>query len=315
MMDRNKNTAGDMNRCSDYDCPVFRPVDLVIIGYQIVMSIVAIASFSHVDHAGHALVRHAVSAVGICALRVATVRWGGVFLKLLSDWYPILSLPFTYNSTGSYVHAIFPGTIDPVLYRLDAWLMGTEPARCLQSLQRPFLSDLLQLSYCSYFVIIFSSCLILFHQPQRRAFSNLRMAIVSILYGTYLSFMLLPAHGPRFVYREYFRLSGGWITQTVNTFISSAAFCGGAFPSGHAAVSLTVCALLYRYERRWFPVFAAITALLLASTVYGGYHYIVDLAAGAIFGAAVGWGAVSWNRAWHARHQSDDVSYCRIGRP
>lgn len=269
------------------------------------MTLVAILFFDRLPSGSLAIARHAGSFMAIIALRLLTVRYKRQPLSLISDWYPILTLPFTYNSTGGYVHAIFPGTIDALLYRLDSWMLGTEPARFLQGLQTPFLSDLLQLSYCSFFAIIFTSCLILFLKGRRYAFSNLRMTIVAILYGTYLAALLLPAHGPRFEYHEYFRLTGGWITMTVNSFIGSAAYRGGAFPSGHAAVSLAVCALLWRYDRAWLPAFASATLLLLAATVYGGYHYLIDLAAGAVFGAVTAVAALRWNRSWHWRHDPD----------
>lgn len=281
---------------------VFRPVDLVIIAYQIVMSVVAVVFLTQSGSGGIHILRHGTSLAAIVALRLLTCRFGGTLLNLASDWYPILTLPFTYKSTGDYIHAVFPGTIDSQLYALDAWLLGTDPARFIQSLQTPLRSDVLQLAYCSFFAIIFFSCFILYRNAKRYAFSNVRMAIVSILYGTYLLFLVLPAHGPRFEYREFFRLDGGLITRTVNSFIGGAAYCGGAFPSGHAAVSLAVCAMLRRYQRDWLPVFLTATLLLLAATVYGGYHYVVDLVAGALFGAAMTVAALSWNRAWHRRH-------------
>lgn len=287
----------------DFD-EVFRPVDLVIIAYQVVMSIIAIVFMSRTGDGGVHVTRHGLSLAAIVALRLLTCRHGGTALNLVSDWYPILTLPFTYKSTGDYIHAVFPGTIDSQLYALDAWLLGTDPARFIQSLQTPLRSDVLQLAYCSFFAIIFFSCYILYRNGKLYAFSNVRMAIVAILYGTYLLFLVLPAHGPRFEYREFFRLNGGPITHAVNSFIGGAAYCGGAFPSGHAAVSLAVCAALRRYQRDWLPAFATVTLLLLAATVYGGYHYIVDLIAGALFGAVAAYAALRWNRSWHRRHGS-----------
>ncbi len=281
--------------------PLLRPVDWIIASYQVVMGIVAVIFITELPNGSLSIVRHAGSLAAILILRWLTVRHRNKLLALVSDWYPILTLPFTYNSTGAYIHAIFPDTIDGLLYRLDAWMLGTEPARFLQSLQTPLLSDLLQLSYCSFFAIIFGSALLLYLKGRRYAFSNLRMAVVSILYGTYVSFMLLPAHGPRFEYHQYFALRGGWITETVNSFIGSAAYCGGAFPSGHAGASLAICAVLWRYQRSWFAPFLAATLLLLLSTVYGGYHYIIDLVAGALFGAAVTYATLRWNRSWHGK--------------
>ncbi|HTY09281.1 MAG TPA: phosphatase PAP2 family protein, partial [Candidatus Edwardsbacteria bacterium] len=267
--------------------------------YQVVMAVVAIVFVADIPLGSLNIIRHAGSLAAILALRWLTVRHRHRVLDIASDWYPVLTLPFTYSSTGAYIHAIFPDTIDGMLYGMDAWLLGTEPARFLQSLQTPLLSDLLQLSYCSFFAIIFCSALLLYLKGKRYAFSNLRMAIVSILYGTYVFFMLLPAHGPRFEYHQYFALRGGWITGMVNSFIGGAAYCGGAFPSGHAGASLAICAVLWRYERRWFGAFLAATLLLLLSTVYGGYHYIIDLVAGALFGAAVTYATLRWNRNWH----------------
>ena len=281
---------------------LLRPVDWIIASYQVVMAIVAVAFVTELPKGGLSIARHAGSLAAILVLRWLTVRHRNKLLGLASDWYPILTLPFTYSSTGAYIHAIFPDTIDGMLYRLDAWMLGTEPARFLQRLQTPLLSDLLQLSYCSFFALIFGSALILYLAGKRYAFSNLRMAIVSILYGTYVLFMLLPAHGPRFEYHQFFMLHGGWITATVNSFISNSAYCGGAFPSGHAGASLAICAILWRYHRPWFPVFLIATLLLLLSTVYGGYHYIIDLVAGALFGAAVTYATLRWNRSWHGKN-------------
>ena len=55
-----------------------------------------------------------------------------------------------------------------------------------------------------------------------------------------------------------------------------------AFPSGHAAVTLVVQWYAFRYfQRRGFWLLP-LTVALLFSTVYLGYHYAVDILAGAV---------------------------------
>jgi membrane-associated phospholipid phosphatase len=55
-----------------------------------------------------------------------------------------------------------------------------------------------------------------------------------------------------------------------------------AFPSGHALVTLLSMAWAWRYRLwvRW--VVTILGALLVVSTVYLRYHYVVDVLAGAV---------------------------------
>lgn len=66
----------------------------------------------------------------------------------------------------------------------------------------------------------------------------------------------------------------------------------GSFPSSHAANSAAIATMLGLYDRRfwWFGLPAAI--LVCVSRPYLGVHYPSDIAAGALIGAAIAYGAM-----------------------
>lgn len=280
---------------------MLRPVDWLVAGYQLAMAAAAVVFRENVDSWGGVFLRHMLALAIIVTLRGLALKHHRRWMEVATDWYLILSLPLAYTWAGTFVHAVFPWKLDAVLYRMDLLLLGTDPTAFLQRFASPWLTDLMQLSYCSFFLIIFSSYLILYLKGGRRQYQNMEMVTITALYGTYLYFMLLPAHSPRFITCPGLELSGGWITRTINEFLGRAAYPGGAFPSGHSSASISICVFMWRYARRWAPLFTLATALLLVSTVYGGYHYVVDLLAGLAHGGAASLVAVLWNREWRRR--------------
>ncbi len=245
--------------------------------------------------------RHASALSAIIILRWLTKKYPNKLLTIISDWYPIVTLPLTYRWAESFVHAVFAWKLDSVLSRFDIWLLGEDPVRILQRGASVRFTDLMQLSYCTFFVMIFGSGLSLYCKKRFREFANLRLGFVVALYGTYLWFMLLPAHSPRFEIWRHLKLNGGWLTHQISAFITSTAYCGGAFPSGHAAGSLIICIFMVRYLKWWSLPFIITTILLLLSTLFGAYHYLADILAGFIHGGFAIILAVWWNKTWDAQ--------------
>ncbi len=283
---------------------IFRPVDWFIAGYEFLMVLSALVFHHNISAYQVVALRHTAALAAIIILRYLTVRFPGRILAIASDWYPIATLPVTYHWAGDFIHAIFAWNLDGLLNQFDVWLIGDDPVRILQRGASVRFTDLMQLSYCSFFVMIFSSSLILYLKKLLRAFANLRLGIIAALYGTYLWFMLLPAHSPRFEVWRYLKLNGGWVTHQISAFISGTAYCGGAFPSGHAAGSLVICIFMVRYIKWWSLPFIITTVLLLLSTLFGAYHYLVDILAGFIHGGFAILLAVWWNRTWDAKKQN-----------
>jgi membrane-associated phospholipid phosphatase len=55
---------------------------------------------------------------------------------------------------------------------------------------------------------------------------------------------------------------------------------GAAFPSSHVAVALCTLFFSFRYLRRVRYLHLVAAILLCVSTVYGRYHYVLDVVAG-----------------------------------
>lgn len=280
---------------------MMRPVDWLVAGYQLAMAVAAVVFRDNIDSWATVSSRHLLALAVVVTVRGLAVKYPRRWLVVLSEWYIGLALPLAYAWAGDFVHAVFPWKIDRTLHAVDLWMFGADPTDFLQRFARPWLTDLMQLSYCSFFLILFSGYLVLYLKGDRKHYQDYEFVVIAGLYGTYAWFMLLPAHSPRFITCPDLMLQGGWITEKINRLLADNAYAGGAFPSGHGAVSVSICAFLWRYARRWAPLFTLLTLLLLLSTVYGGYHYVIDLLAGMVHGGLASLGAILWNREWRRR--------------
>ncbi len=280
------------------DKNILRPIDLFIIVYNILMVIVAALYFSEVSVMQTVVMRHIIVIAIIILIQGAVADHSSSLTIFISDWYPILTLPLAYRWSGDFIHVIFPWEIDLLLNQFDCLLLGSESVVILQRLSSWWFTDLMQVSYCLFFIMILGSSYIFYKKHYFRDFADLRLSIVMALYGTYILSMLFPAHSPRFVTCPDLVLNGGWLTAQINMFISKSSYCGGSFPSGHAAASLIICLFVRHHAKGWFLPFMISTVLLLLSTLYGGYHYMADILGGFIHGWLAMYLSVCWNKWW-----------------
>jgi len=241
--------------------------------------------------------------VSIITILIRAYTYGnpGKIGLLLSDWFPIVSLPLLYRWSGDFIHKLFAWRIDPLLLSVDTYILAALPKSLMPASYPFWFTDLMQLSYCSYFLIIAGGLLVFYCRSLTRDFADLRLGILFALYGTYILFMLLPAHSPRFEMINPFLNQGGWCSGVVSHFINRTSFCGGSFPSGHAAVSYLICKYIKKNARKWFWPFSIATVLLMVSTVYCGYHYLIDIIAGILWGTLALNLAIRCNLFWQMK--------------
>ncbi len=221
--------------------------------------------------------------------------------------FPLISVIVIFDSLGWIVHYINPVDIDPILVEIDFWIFGNHPTVMLESIVSPLLTDILQLAYASYYFLPVVLGVMLLRSGQREEFSKSLFLVLLCFYLSYIGYIIWPALGPRFeiAHLQTIELQGLFFADAIKDALN---FLEGtkrdAFPSGHTAIALTVLYLTFKYKRLLFWIYLPIIILLIFSTVYCRYHYVIDVLAGIAFtGLTIALGE-GYYRLWEKKRQS-----------
>jgi len=215
-------------------------------------------------------------------------------LSLLSHWYPTLLFLFFFEEIGLIVHAIFPGWFDEYLIKADYAMFGVHPTVWIEQFSGYWLNEYMQLVYTSYFLLTIGLGAYLWIRNQREDFAVFIASTCAAYYLCYVIFVLFPIESPHHTLRHLQRveLAGGPFTAFINLIEKHGRVHGGAFPSAHVAGSMVVLISAWRFARRAKYCGYWLTPLVLSiwvATVYGRYHYVVDVFAGMLMAVIGCW--------------------------
>jgi len=168
---------------------------------------------------------------------------------------PLVSVVFIFDSLEWIVHPVNPVDIDPILLKLDYYLTGTYPTVALQKFVNPFLTEVLQLAYSSYYFIPIILGLTLKLHKKEKEFTEALFLVLLCFYLSYVGYLLFPALGPRFYIKELHtvELKGLLLMEYIHEFLNRLeGIKRDAFPSGHTAIALLCLVIAYKHERRLF---------------------------------------------------------------
>jgi membrane-associated phospholipid phosphatase len=100
-------------------------------------------------------------------------------------------------------------------------------------------------------------------------------------------FLAYPVLGPRQLTPglQIERLGGGRVEPLALAYQNTLLLKGAAFPSAHVAATVAVLLGIWTWRRAFFWVAALLGFSIIIATVYLGYHYVLDVGAGALIGA------------------------------
>ena len=292
-------------------------VDLLVIAFVALISIVAILSVP-----GAALWQSiAPLNLGMCIiimfLAAAATQPQFRMLRFLHNWYPVPAIFLLFKETYVIIQSLGRPDIDPALITIDHSLFGVDPTVWILRFSTPVLTEILQLAYVSYYLLMITLAVELHMRGEIEKFT---FVIFTVTYGfflSYIGYILFPAVGPRFTLHAFDsinkELPGVYFTDALRVFLNSgesipndvpnpvALAQRDAFPSGHTQMTLIILyfAHLYRVKSRY--VLYVVGTLLIISTVYLRYHYVVDLIGGVLFMAFTVWTApklFAWLKSW-----------------
>jgi membrane-associated phospholipid phosphatase len=215
-------------------------------------------------------------------------------VRFIRNWYIVFAFPFLYWDVGPLLHAVFPGEFDHLIIQVDRLIFGELPNIWVQNIVRPWLTDIMQLSYSIYWITIPLGGAIFYFRREFRHFERLLFYVTLTFFLSYFIFIFFPVAGPRFYLADQIHANyhGFFISNLLRSFVQNVGFRGGAFPSSHVGVAVVI--LIYVWHFRpgiaRFLFLPLVIALSLA-TIYGQYHYFTDVLAGLLMGAIIGFWA------------------------
>ena len=236
--------------------------------------------------------RQRVYAGGIIAhLAVLAAVAAATFWRRLPSWFaawtPLAAILFLYTELPMLIRATGYGRFfdDPVI-SWETAIFGGQPALdWARSWPQVWLSEALHATYLSYYAIIVSVPLLLWLARRREDFPEAVFALVLTFVSCFVCYIAFPVEGPRYLWRG--TAPDGPVRAATLALLESRSSPGTAFPSSHVAVASAQALLAVRYFGARGLLLLPFAIGLAVGAVYGGFHYAIDVVAGAILGILI----------------------------
>jgi membrane-associated phospholipid phosphatase len=209
-------------------------------------------------------------------------------LRVAVDFYPAAFVPFVFESLGPLIPAARGGARDDLLIAADRALLGGDVTVLLQPYVTPFWAAFFYVAYATYYFLP----LILGGFLWSRDVALARRFIFTLsfcFYVSYAGYFTVPAYGPRTALadRHTVPLETSPVARAISRTINEVEHTKlDVFPSGHTMITVAVLMVAYRRARKAFWFLLPVAVLLIISTVYCRYHYVVDVLAGILLAFA-----------------------------
>jgi membrane-associated phospholipid phosphatase len=225
------------------------------------------------------------------AVLLAVIAWAGTAKsrnaqRVFDLLPPVIVIGLAYGEVASLVAALSTTFRDTTVQQWDAALFGMRPAHELAS-RFPYvaLSELLHAGYLSYYLVLSVPPLLLYARGRRAAFDQTILTLVVTWVVGCALFVAFPVAGPRFLWGSPPGVPDGPFRRLSMSILAAGSVRGTAFPSLHMAASLSQTVMAWRWQPTWLCLLVTASCLLIGvGAVYAGYHYAIDMMAGAVLG-------------------------------
>jgi len=275
------------------------PTDFIVIVFSLFLSILNIIYSNKIVYWQNNLIVNLLIITYVFFVAYKDVNNNNIIWKHLHYWYLVPLILIFFKELYYMVDPIRGVIYDDVLIKIDRMIFKTDPTRELYKIANPFLTELLQIVYGTFFFLPIILGLDLTFTGKLKELDYSAFIIVYGFILSYIGYILIPAIGPRFTLHNFelndIELPGLCLTNFLREVVNSgesipsgtlnpaAIVQRDAFPSGHTQMTLLVMILSVKYKSRMRHFFILDGILLIFATVYLRYHYVVDLIGGFMF--------------------------------
>lgn len=225
-------------------------------------------------------------------------------MNVLYSFAPCLLAPMVFQSLSPFMAMVsgvpgvesHPGFVEGLDYdraatwfdvqlkHMDVQLFGVYLPQWSRQFHAPWLTGILFWTYLAYFLCPFVAAL---PPILKGKWNEVRFAVAMLhatLFMTYVMYIFVPATGPRFEgsWQSWVTAEPGWFwAREMSVWVDSVeSIRWDAFPSGHAATSITCLIVAFMLHRKVGWVYLPFVIGLTVATVFLGYHYGIDVLVG-----------------------------------
>ncbi len=263
-----------------------RPVDILLAGYLVVVSIVALARTPRLPGCWWLLLAHALFGV---LLYLVTRPGLGPVGRTIREIYPLLLLVGLYSELDVLNGPAGVEVRDAVVQRWELAIFGVQlSTEWWRAMPSRFWSALLHAAYLSYYLIVVAPAFYFVWRRNLPALRHFILVVMTTFVVCYLVFLFFPVAGPYYVFPR----PDAWFTDNpfarmVYDTLATGSSYGAAFPSSHVAATVAAAVSAGRGSKGLARALALPTVLLTVAVVYCQMHYGVDAVAGLLVGAIV----------------------------
>ena len=273
--------------------------DLVVIIFYIILSVLHIIYHDIIDTWLIWIIVNIMIIVVSFFLAYMESKNGNEFWSGVHYWYLVPVVLITFKELYFMIQPIRIYDHDNMFILIDRWIFGTDPTQFLRQISTPWLTEILQIIYGTFYILPILLGLFLL---RKKRYVAMDFAVFIVVYGFYLSYLgyfIWPGIGPRFTLHNFNTINqdlpGLFLTNFLRELVNSgesipagtlnpaAVVQRDIFPSGHTMITLIVIYLSVRLKSRSKYFFVPVGTLLIFSTVYLWYHYVIDLIGGLLF--------------------------------
>ena len=268
-----------------------RLMDINSIGYFGLIGLLLIFFHRTVDKWILFVILHIVIILAILEIiRIYNKNSKNKVLTFVRIFYPIVLILLAWNEIDALVR-MFYGTYwtTEQIVRIEKLVFGVYPTIWIQQFLYPWLVELMNFFYDSYYLFMPIVSLILFFKKKDEEASAAFSLITAVLFSNFILFYLFPTLGPHHKFEELKTLNhtGYFFGEITRTIQANGSIRGGAIPSSHVSAAITWALIALRYERKLGYILLPMVFGVGIATVYLGYHYALDPICGFIWALIV----------------------------
>ena len=209
----------------------------------------------------------------------------------------LLAIPIAYAELPWLNQALASGYRDPLVLTWERALTGFDPSRELaERFSWLWLSESLHLAYLSFYPAIYVPSIVLALRGRMREATTTALGVLIAVVVCYLVFAVFPVQGPRY-FGPPEGVPDGPMRRLTLLILENGSSRGAAFPSSHMALMTAQALVALRLQPKMGVVLTLGMLGVGLGAVYGGFHYAVDMAVGALVGWASAWFALKLHGA------------------